>query len=245
METIIPPTASEHPYVEYEDQMPPECEFESYIALLSYLDPWCLEQGFQNKKQKWVKTCHGRGARYKQEIRCHREAGLDKRSKQRQAANSTTHASKKCFCEWRVFAVASNPQAPVIDGQVSGRYEIRLPQKNTSQLRHNHPGSDILVLPKGRKRTHDGTLVNAVKCLSSVGVAPHKVEAYLDKTIAGAQILKHDIYNLKWRHHLGERKDSTQAERAMKLLEDQGFSKRYDVFKSGPQAGRLMELDAM
>ena len=176
METIIPPTASEHPYVEYEDQMPPEREFESYTALLSYLDPWCLEQGFQNKKQKWVKTCHGRGARYKQEIRCHREADLDKRSKQRQAAYSTMHASKKCFCEWRVFAVASNPQAPVIDGQVSGRYEIRLPQKNTSQLRHNHPGSDILVLPKGRKRTHDGTLVDAVKCLSSVGVAPHKVE---------------------------------------------------------------------
>ena len=80
METIIPPTASEHPYVEYEDQMPPEREFESHAALISYLDPWCLEQGFQNKKQKWVKTCHGRGARYKQEIRCHREAGLDKRS---------------------------------------------------------------------------------------------------------------------------------------------------------------------
>ena len=133
----------------------------------------------------------------------------------------------------------------MIDGQVSGRYEIRLPQKNTSQLRHNHPGSDILVLPKGRKCTHDGTLVDAVKCLSSVGVALHKAEAYLDKTIAGAQIPKHDIYNLKWRHHLGERKDSTQAERAMKLLEDQGFSKRYDVFKGGPQAGRLMELDAM
>ncbi|KAI0998409.1 hypothetical protein K3495_g9788 [Podosphaera aphanis] len=31
----------------------------------------------------------------------------------------------------------------------------------------------------------------------------------------------------------------------MKLLEDQGFSKRYVVFKSGPQAGRLIELDAM
>ncbi|KAI0990916.1 hypothetical protein K3495_g17271 [Podosphaera aphanis] len=49
METIIPPTASEHLYVEYEDQMPPEREFESYTALLSNLDPWCLEQGFQNK----------------------------------------------------------------------------------------------------------------------------------------------------------------------------------------------------
>ena len=101
------------------------------------------------------------------------------------------------------------------------------------------------MLPKGRKRTHDGTLVDAVKCLSSVGVAPHKVEAYLDKTIAGAQIPKHDIYNLKRRHHLGERKEIRQAERAMKLLEDLGFSKRYDVFKGGPQAGRLMELDAM
>ena len=31
----------------------------------------------------------------------------------------------------------------------------------------------------------------------------------------------------------------------MKLLEDLGFSKRYDVFKGGPQASRLMELDAM
>ncbi|KAI1004302.1 hypothetical protein K3495_g3906 [Podosphaera aphanis] len=58
--------------------MPPEREFESHAALLSYLNPWILEQGLQNKKQKWVETGHGRGAHYKQEIRFHRGTGLEK-----------------------------------------------------------------------------------------------------------------------------------------------------------------------
>ncbi|KAG5931456.1 hypothetical protein E4U60_006059 [Claviceps pazoutovae] len=194
--------------------LPQEQTFASLGALESYLHDFAVLLGFDVARSKWYgRKNEASGKMSRLYFRCCRGRKQDCRRK----ADSRRHMIKT-ECKWKVATVASDPS------DLTGPFELRLSQT----MIHNHGPSNPIILA-------------LVAELSDAG-NPARVLKLFTKREHGVIMKSKDIYNLLWRCGLAERRVMNQAERAIKLLEDHGFTLQHDIEED---TGRLKSMSCV